>query len=443
MVKKLRRKFVGVSMLAVFAVLTLIMGIINTVNFLNVVSRAEDRIAFITENGDRLPLLRNDRQTDDTGEPPAPPDDNQTATGNTQPENNLPESFREKQGFRLPGGNELGEEAAFDSRFFTVTLSADGTVTKTDLGSIAAVDETQAVSLAQQVRAAGRTKGFTGNYRYLATAADNATTYLFLDCTRELDTFYSFLYASVLVSLIGLILIFLLVLPLSKTAIRPMAESHEKQKRFITDASHELKTPLAVIQADTEVLELTDGENEWTNSIKNQVKRLNSLTEKLVMLSRMDEESYKPVTTDFNLSNAVAEIASSFDAVAVSRNRNYEKEVAPGLHMHGEESAVRQLCSLLIDNAMKYSNEGGTVRVTLHENGKKNELTVFNTVDEIKKGNNDVLFERFYRADTSRASRTGGHGIGLSVAHAIVAAHKGKITAFSDDGKSIRFTCLF
>ena len=244
-------------------------------------------------------------------------------------------------------------------------------------------------------------------------------------------------------SAVGLLLIFALVLLLSKAAIRPMAESYEKQKRFITDASHELKTPLAVLNADTEVLEITAGESEWTESNKNQVKRLNSLTEKLVMLSRMDEEAYKPAAADFDLSAAVGEIAASFDAVAVSRGRTYETAIEPGVRMTGDEGAIRQMTSLLIDNAMKYSDDGGTVRVSLRKTGRSRELAVYNTVEQIRPGRHDELFERFYRADESRASKTGGHGIGLSVVKAVAAAHKAKVSAVSADGRSISFTVIF
>ena len=211
---------------------------------------------------------------------------------------------------------------------------------------------------------------------------------------------------------------------------------------FIANVSHELKTPLAVINAANEVTEMETGETQWTRSIHTQTERLANLTEKLVMLSRMDEEGYAPNRAPFCISDAVKETAESFEAIARHKNREYTVNVAPGLRYDGDENAIRQLCGLLIDNAMKYSDEGGQIGVTLQKNGKHLELQVENTTPGIEKGDRSILFERFYRADASRNSATGGYGIGLSVAKAIVTAHKGKITAYSPDGKRILFTAL-
>ena len=288
----------------------------------------------------------------------------------------------------------------------------------------------------------GKTGGFSGNFRYRADEIDGAVRYLFVDCSRELNTFYSFLTASLLVSVFGLGLVFLLVLFFSKKALSPVEESLQKQKRFITDASHELKTPMAVISAANEVIEIENGESEWTQSITKQIGRLTSLTEKLVMLTRMDEETYRPVTADFDLSAAVRETVESFEAVAQIRHRTLVTEIADGVTCNGDETSLRQVVSLLTDNALKYSNENGTIRVGLKKSGKNAVLTMENTVDAIEKGDKSVFFERFYRADASRNSKTGGHGIGLSVAEAIVRAHKGKITANAPDGQHVVFTVV-
>ena len=189
--------------------------------------------------------------------------------------------------------------------------------------------------------------------------------------------------------------------------------------------------------------ELETGETEWTRSISKQITRLTSLTEKLVMLSRMDEESYRPNAVRFSFSEAARETVQSFEAVAQYKNKNYTAEIEDGIEYEGDEHAIRQLMSLLIDNAMKYSDEGGNIAVRLKKSGKNIELQVENTAENLKKGNQEILFERFYRTDASRNSATGGHGIGLSVAKAIVTAHKGKISAVSPDGRRIVFTAVF
>jgi signal transduction histidine kinase len=222
--------------------------------------------------------------------------------------------------------------------------------------------------------------------------------------------------------------------------MRPIAESYEKQRRFITDASHEIKTPLAIIEANTEVIEMDNGESEWTDSIRNQVKRLTGLTEKLVFLSRMEEEDNPLTMVDFSLSDAVSETAQSFEAVAAAQQKTLTSEIEPRITYHGDEASLRQCVSLLLDNAMKYSTENGAIRLTLSRSGKNITLTLWNSAQGLTPGKQDILFERFYRPDSSRSRQTGGSGIGLSVAQAIVLAHKGKINARSDDGVSILFT---
>ena len=225
--------------------------------------------------------------------------------------------------------------------------------------------------------------------------------------------------------------------------VKPVAESYEKQKRFITDASHEIKTPLTIIDANTEVLEMTGGENQWTKSTRKQIARLTSLTEKLVFLSRMDEESTQLEMTDFAISDAVIDTAEPFVSYAASRGKTLELDIAPDLTYHGNEGCIRQCVSLLLDNAVKYSTENGKLRLTFHKQGRALALTVWNTTDPIPVGRHDELFERFYRPDSSRNTKTGGHGIGLSVVHAIATAHKGKISAKSEDGNSLTFSILF
>ena len=236
-----------------------------------------------------------------------------------------------------------------------------------------------------------------------------------------------------------MLLVFLLVFFISKIVVKPIADSYEKQKRFITDAGHEIKTPLAIIDANTEVLEMEQGESEWTASIKNQVNRLSSLTERLIFLSKMDEETIIFSMEEFSLSGLISDMAASFQAVAKAQEKVLQLEIEQGVFYYGNESSFRQLLSILIDNAMKYSNPYGNITLSLHQSERKVEFMISNTVDQVPQGNLDRLFERFYRLDSSRNSETGGYGLGLSAAKAIIIAHKGKITAWSANGKLISF----
>lgn len=403
MIKNLRKKFITITMCSVAAVLIIIIGSINIVNYCNVIKNAEARISLLEENGGTFPEQ---------------------------------EKFGREQ---KPPEKKLSPEAPFDTRYFTVTLDDNGSCISHNTGRIAAVSSDTAVEYAQAQYNKAKQRGFNGIYRFSAINTEQGIMYIFLDCSRELSTFYSFLAASISASFAGLLLVFMLVLFFSRLAVKPVAESYEKQKRFITDAGHELKTPLTVIDAAAEVLEMENGENEWISSIKNQVKKLSSLTERLVFLSRMNEEDAAIQVSEFCLSDAVHETADSFHAIAAARNKHLIADIEQNIMLKGNEDNIKQLISILMDNAMKYSDSNGTIRLSLKRSVKGKEITVKNTVSCIKPGNYDILFERFYRPDESRNSDTGGYGIGLSVAKAIVTAHKGKITAKSDDGKSIIF----
>lgn len=219
-----------------------------------------------------------------------------------------------------------------------------------------------------------------------------------------------------------------------------MAESYAKQKRFITDAGHELKTPLTIISSNTDVLEMTQGENEWTASIKSQVKRLAKLTNDLVSLSRLDEENSKLIMTDFSLSDAVTEALEPYKKLAEQNGKRLDAFVQLNISYTGNEDSIRKLVGILADNAIKYSSVGGAITVSLKQSGRGAALQFSNPVDSIEKGNHDIMFERFYRSDESRSSETGGYGIGLSIAKAIVLSHRGKIGARSDDGRSLIIT---
>lgn len=430
MIKTLRRKFILIAMLSVTAVLLLIVGSINVSNFITVVRDADLRLRYLSEYG-------ADRAALPDGDLPEFPSEGESFPAE-KADSLLPDGFGKGGIFDKKG--RLSAETPFESRYFTVRFGADGTITAVDTGRVFAVDAETAKTMAQEAYDKGKTGGFSDNYRFMAYEENGETVYLFLDAGRELNTFYSFLSASLLVSVLGLGLVFLLVLLFSKKALKPVEESLQKQKRFITDASHELKTPMAVISAANEVIELENGESEWTKSIDKQIKRLTSLTEKLVLLTRMDEETYRPALVSFDLSSAVTETVDSFEAVAQIKNKTLSAEISPGITYQGDENGIRQVVSLLTDNALKYTNDGGSIRVTLKKSGKNAVLTMENTVDKVEKGDLSVFFERFYRADASRNSSTGGHGIGLSVAEAIVRSHKGKITAHSPDGKRVVFT---
>lgn len=253
----------------------------------------------------------------------------------------------------------------------------------------------------------------------------------------DADTVLSML-ASVALSLLGLLAVLVLLLILSHRIVRPVAESYEKQKQFITDAGHELKTPMTIISVDADLLEMECGENQWLTDIRRQAQRLTGLTNDLIYLSRMEEEQPKLQVIQFPLSDLAEEMAQSFAAPAQSQGKELEVSVQPMLSCTGDEKVIRQLISILLDNALKYSPQGGKLALKLEKQGRGVLLTVSNTTAQpMERDKLSHLFDRFYRTDQSRSSQTGGYGLGLSIARSIVLAHKGKIRAESPDGTSL------
>lgn len=431
MIKRLQRKFIISAMAAVTIVLSIIMIIINSVNYVNIIKSANNLLNILEDNNGVFPMEEKD---------------NPHAEDNDE---------------KKPPKMDISKEAPFQTRYFTVEITPEGNVYRVDTGKIAAISTETAKEYALELYNQNKTEGRRNCYIYRAVnlkkaAVDSSTDttnvggdsdtnssqngntmYIFLNVENDLKNFYTFLWSSIGVSIIGIVFVLILIVVFSKRIVSPMAQSYEKQKTFITDASHEIKTPLAVIEANTEVIEIENGESQWTRSIKEQISRLSELTEKLVFLAKMDEERNTFVMTEFSLSKLAQEITEGFNGMAKAQNKKYTVSIDSDIGVKADEKAIKQLLSILIENAFKYSDREGNIAVTVKKNGKYKEIEVRNTADNLKKGNLSILFERFYRLDSSRNSNTGGSGIGLSIAKAIAEAHKGKIKAYSLDGKEI------
>ena len=415
MIRKLRHKFIAISVLSVFLVLVVIMSAINILNYSRVVRDSDAVLAVLAENGGQFPKR----------------------------EGSMKHKERNRDWFFEELSPELSPELAYESRYFTVRLSSEGNVTSVDTGRITAVDTDTAKEYAVKLWKSGRKSGFVSSYRYLRSDEECDTVIIFLDCRSRVSSFRSFLIYSVVVSLAGMVAVAVLVLLLSKMVMKPVQESYEKQKSFITDAGHEIKTPLTIIDADATILEMECGDdNEWIQDIRAQIKRLTALTKDLIYLSRMEEEKPQVQNIDFPLSDVITEAAQPFRSLAKVQEKTFTVDVEPMLNLCGDEKAITQLVSILLDNALKYSDEHGTISLKAHARGKNICIEVFNTAESVDTSELGRLFDRFYRADKSRNSETGGYGIGLSIAKAVVEAHKGRISASSADGKSLLITVI-
>ena len=404
MIKKLQRKFILLSMTALLFVLAVIISGINIVNYRSVTQEADKLLSVITEN---------------KGEFPTGPD---------------------KFGDRLPPG--MSPEIPYESRYFSVVMNADtNQILFVETSRIIAVDKQAAISYADAALQKQNSIGFIQNFRYQIHTDNNFVRITFLDCGRKLDAYYNFLFASIAISLIGYLIVFAFIVFFSNRIIRPISESYEKQKQFITDASHEIKTPLTIIGADTDILEMELGENEWIYDIKKQISQLTSLTNDLVFLSRMEESERILPMIDFPFSEVVTETALSFQTLAQRQEKEIQCNITPMMTLCGDEKSIRQLVSILLDNAIKYSPSQKHITLFAEEQTNHICLTVTNTTHQnIEKEQLKLLFERFYRIDASRNSKTGGHGVGLSIAKAIVEAHHGKILASAPKENTLQIT---
>ncbi len=332
---------------------------------------------------------------------------------------------------------------SYDMHFFAVKVR-EGNEIYVIPGSIKEDMVSRGIAYAAMLEDERDDSDYIDEYKYKRfDMGDGEKLYFFLDCTRELKDFNTFVFLSVGTSFAGILVVYLLIRIFSNIALRPAAQSYERQKSFVTDAGHELKTPLAIIAANADILELENGESEWIDSIRVQTERMKKLTERLVYLSKMQEGASVLKKTELNFSDLVYEAAEPYLAPAMANNRTLNININEDSYINGNEDAICQLVSILLDNAIKYSNDGGIIGVNISTDGKRVMLTVFNTVDKIEPGEHNRFFDRFYRADESRNSKTGGSGIGLSVAKEIVASHGGSISAYSRDDKSIELTAVF
>lgn len=410
MIHKLQKKFIAIAMLSVTLVL-LVMGIgINAAGYAAANSELDAMLEMIADNEGTVPQFQ--------------PGDGGKQKG--------PGAF---------GQNRFTAETPYSTRYFVLRYSADGTLDNADLRHIAAVSENDVQPYLSLALQQGEGTGSTGSYKFrvLQTGQDHYMA-VFLDTGEKRATLKTYAWVTVLVIAASEGLIFVLVLLLSRRAIGPVIESMEKQKQFITDAGHELKTPLTVIGTSLKVLEMDTGKNKWIDKIEAQTEKLARLVGQLVALSRLDEEKPPLHFAQFDLTVAAEEVASSFADQAEACGHALKTEIGQGLSLCGDEAAVRQLISILLDNAVKYADAGGEICLTVKSAKKGVQITLENPCANAEKIETDKLFDRFYRADPSRSGKTPGFGIGLSIARSIAEAHKGTMRADCPAPGKIRFT---
>ena len=330
------------------------------------------------------------------------------------------------------------------SRFFIVRSDLDGNILEVNTDQISAIDRETAKSYAMKVLKAEHTSGRVDGYKFAVKQIGPNQLLFFMDISDQSANFRMVLLASVAIAMLCWVMLLLIVFLLSGKVVRPVLVGMEKQKQFITNAGHEMKTPLAIIQSNNDTMALIHGENKYNVHIRNQTKRLNVLMSNLLTLAKLDEEI--PLPRDaVNISEMTKEILPVYEEEAQARKLRFAVEIQPDLVMQTNRDSFRQLLTILLDNALKYTPEGGDIRFSLAKDGRHIQLVEENTCDSSMEPDPERLFERFYRGDAARTQEkeASGYGIGLSAARAICENFGGKLTAEYPSSESIRFTARF
>ena len=416
MIKRLRSRFIRIATLSVAAVMLLLTVILNVVNYVSTDSDLRSTLTLIYENQGTIPVSNQGGGLPDTGDVPPP-----------EPPQGGP---NERDGHFTP-------ETPFSTRYFVLRYEDDGTLVLADLTKIASVTDADTAEYLTAALKNGEGYGRCGSYRFfVAHTGDDQNMAIFLDSYQQFRAIRLLLLWSLLADVGCTLLVLLLVVLLSRRAIDPVVRSAQQQKQFITDASHELKTPITVIATSLKVLEMEVGQQKWIDKAQTQTEKLTELVNSLVTLSRMDEGDSPLKMEPFPVSDAVSETAESFRDLALSRGHPLELTVQPELTYRGDEYAVRQLTSILLDNAVKYAAPESPITLTLEKGRKGVVLRQSNRCAEPESIDPAKLFDRFYQADPSRGA--GGFGIGLSIARSIAEGHKGTIRA-AVSGDTITF----
>jgi len=409
MIYKLQRKFIWISAVSVLSVIVLVFLMICFLNVFSMNRNLDILADKVSEGGGRFP-----------------------SAVNPMPEKRPPAGDREE--------NFITPETPFATRHFTVLFNSAGEVEKVHTESIASITEESAIEYAKSVLSEKKMRGWQENYRYKIFSSNMGQGVVFIDGGMSRASLLQSMTIAGAVLLSCAALVLLLIVLLSKHVVKPIADSYEKQKQFVTDAGHELKTPLTLILANLDIAESELGKNEWLEDIRAEGHRMTALVNQMVALSRMDEEKTQMQLADLSLSDTVADAASEFCAFAERAGKKLRLDIEPQIMYRADEALMRRLIAILLDNAVKYCDEGGEIVLKLARH-RRIVLTVENTYAGVSDLKLDCLFDRFYRADKAR-TYTGGYGIGLSIAKAIVSQHKGEILAYQRDEKTIGFKVL-
>ena len=435
MIKTLRRRLTLLVACVLVLVTAGIVLSIRAINLRNIDTTARAALAVLSENRGQRPGQMQQAPPDlpDGETPPPKPEGNTAPTGDNLPPHAptdgetpppKPEGDQvppQRPGIDMPGGNSL----ASLSNAYTIRLDKDGNVTEWSSDRSDLYTDAQVQAMARAVLAAGDSEGRidTQYYRLIDDGEGGEERLLIvLDARLEFLSAERMLRAAALVAALAGLLLGAGAWLLICRMLQPVQASFDRQKQFVWDASHEFKTPLAVISANAELLSRQVGPNEYLGYIQSEVKRTDNLVQGLLTLARMDKGTVTAEMKRFDLSQALLGVALPFESTVFEAGRTLETDVPEGVFIRGDEAMLQQLVLILLSNALKYSNEGGLIRLSLMQKGRGAVITVYNTGAGIAPENLEKIFDRFYREDLSHNSAVAGNGLGLAIARTIAEA---------------------
>lgn len=478
MIKLLKKKFIFTAMIAVAIVLVGVFGALNIVNHTSLNAQSEKLLYELARLYDLNPVTyegSSETAVADTAEPQETGSQENAAENTDGADESNGESEGDSKGeseggsaddsdgdspqsgsarrFEVPQEDvpilafmvpEVNDNTVLGAVYFTVSIDENENVVHTDISKISGITEEQANKMALEEYKADKAYGWKGNYRYLTSEDSRGNyVYIFLDRTIDLNNQARVLMLSVLIVLACFGVLFVLVSILSNKMIKPIAENIERQKCFITDAGHEIKTPLAIIQANTEALELHEGANKWTDNIKNQSMRLSILMTNMLLLAKADDYLGKEKEEDVDLDRLINDSLNMFDESFEKKGLKPVFSAESNLIVRGCKTQYAQLISILLDNIVKYSRENSEINIRAYSKEKSTFLEMGNYSDYIPECDPERLFDRFYRPDATRYSQQVGNGIGLAAARAIMQLYDGTIECTYDEEDHIVFTMMF
>ena len=322
--------------------------------------------------------------------------------------------------------------------FYSVALAEDGTVLAVNSGVRGLYEEEELIEIARDLLSQERPEGRIGSLSYLVSSKDGYTLVAFIDNTVTTGSMKMLLRNVLVFGGASIIAMFFISLYLAKRIIRPLEENDKQQKQFISDASHELKTPVAVISANAEMLFREVGENEWLANIRYENERMGDLVKQLLDLSRAENSEVPMETVDF--SRVVTGEVLALESIAFESGKTIRSDITDEINVSGSQTQLTQLVSVLLDNAIRHGT-GSEIDVSLEQQGHTAVLSVTNEGDEIPPEKQEHLFDRFYRIDEARSSEGHHYGLGLSIAKAVTEKHGGSISVSCKDGK-VSFTAV-